>query len=247
MELNYPQKSNGMFIISRDDMDDIANQVLRNEIPSVAEFAKEVDIVYLAKECLFLDILSKCLSPDKSTLGLIAFEDDSISCYDLRYNQKTLDILGGTIVVDISLSGQVNLPRRRFTIAHEVAHWILHRTYHSPTNQKFALKTVSCDSKNIENIIFIPDSDLRLIRTDPEWEEWQADGLAAALLMPSIPFQRLAIDKISYYYGGNMKQINIQLDPYIYGNIIRDISNVFNVSFAATEIRLKRFGFASIA
>lgn len=238
MTLNYPQKPNGMYSLKPADFDDIARAVLReNNLASVIESPKEVDILYLIKECLYLDVYSKNLSPDKSVMGLMAFHDSTIPCYDLRFKPTTFDVVAGNIVIDMSLSGQRQLPRRRFTLAHELAHWILHRSYHSPTNQVYALRKqgyLSC--KEVTHSIRQRDA-----KTDSEKEEAQANALAAALLMPKGAFLSCATIELRKKHGQNTTSFIREDDPISYKEALEHIASVFNVSFQATEIRLDHF------
>ena len=237
MNLNYGQESNGMYKLNKSDFDNIALVLLRGHLATVIDSPHEVDINYLIKDCLYLDVYSKHLSPDKSVLGLVAFEDTTIPCYDLHFNPTTIDIVAGNIVIDLSLSGQRQLTRRRFTLAHELSHWVLHRSYHSPINQVFALKKVG----------YLPCGDTEIaikkkaLMTDSDKEEWQANSLAAAILMPKFAFLQCAHQEIKRQYGASKSPINDMDDPDRYRSTVENIAGVFNVSFQATEIRLDQF------
>jgi hypothetical protein len=111
-----------MYKLHKPDFDDIALELLRKHLSTVIDIPCEIDINYLIRDCLYLDVYSKRLSPDKSVLGLVAFDDTTIPCYDLHFNPTTFDVYAGNIVIDLSLSGQRQLPRRRFTLAHELSH-----------------------------------------------------------------------------------------------------------------------------
>jgi hypothetical protein len=163
-----------MYILNKDQMDDIAAMLLREYMPSALEYARPVDIDALAEEGLFLTIKNKTLGMGNSILGLTAFEDvKGIPCCDEMFRPTTIDLEAGTVLIHSWLGGYQNRARRRFTVAHECSHWVLHRSYHSPTNQKYTLRTqrfpyIACRSTDIEREHPGP-------RTDDEWEEWQAD------------------------------------------------------------------------
>lgn len=237
MILDYPQKPNGMYSLKPDNFDNIARAVLReNNLAAVVETPKEVDILYLIKDCLYLDVYSKNLSPDKSVMGLMAFHDSIIPCYDLHFKPTTFDVVAGNIVIDMSLSGQRQLPRRRFTLAHELSHWILHRSYHSPTNQVYALRKgyLSCN----EATFGIKE---RNARTNSEKEEAQANALAAALLMPKSAFLSCVCKELRKKHGQAASAFFKEEDPTSYKESLEIIASVFNVSLQATEIRLDHF------
>ncbi|MCE5343204.1 MAG: ImmA/IrrE family metallo-endopeptidase, partial [Eubacteriales bacterium] len=140
------------------------------------------------------------------------------------------------VVINKGLIGYDQRARKRFTLAHENSHWILHRSYHSPTNQKFQLRTqmpgyVACRSSQVE-------SSHHMLRTDKDWEEWQADSLAAALLMPKKPFIQAARDELGIglsVYRGKMNSCQ-------YYESLARIANQFQVSKNAACIRLKQLG-----
>lgn len=234
MVLDYPQYSNGMYRLYKRDFDNIALMIMKEYLPGAVDKIGEVDINYLIKECLFLNVRSKNITADKSVLGLIAFEDAVVPCYDLSYRPIVLDLSAGDILIDMSLSGNRNIPRRRFTLAHEASHWILHRSYHSPTNQKYEfrktyLKTLS---RNLER---------RFIgfKTENDEEEWQANSLAAALLMPKIPFVEYTLNEIQRIFGEDIDYL-IDDQSEDYEMVVENIASMFNVSRQAVKIRLEQ-------
>lgn len=235
MVLDYPQYSNGMYKLYKRDFDNIALVIMKEYLPGYVDKIGEVDINYLVRECLFLTVRSKNIAADRSVLGLIAFEDAKVPCYDLSFRPIELDLCAGDILIDMALSGNRNIPRRRFTLAHEASHWILHRSYHSPTNQKYEfrkpyLKTLS---KDIERRF-------AGFKTENDEEEWQANSLAAALLMPKIPFMEYALTEIQRVFGEDVDcLIDDQSEEYV--TAVENIAGVFNVSRKAAEIRLEQF------
>jgi hypothetical protein len=238
MELNYPQKANGMYILRREQMDDIAHKLLQEYMPSVLERPAPVDIDALAEEGLFLTIKTKTLGLNNSILGLTAFEDvRGVPCCDEMFRPATVDLEAGTVLIHSWLGGLRNRARRRFTVAHECSHWVLHRSYHSPTNQKYTLRTqrfpyIACRSENIEK-------EHRGPRTDDEWEEWQADNLASALLMPLAPF-RWEADRVIRKCGRRYLTDEVNHE---YIECVGDIADIFRVSKTAAKIRLKQLGY----
>ena len=68
MHLNYPQKSNGLYILSRDNIDDIATRVLTEYMPTVLKHPSPVDIKHLAEEEYGLLIKHEFITCDASVL-----------------------------------------------------------------------------------------------------------------------------------------------------------------------------------
>jgi len=212
MKLRYPRKSNGMYILKREDMEDIATMLLTEYMPDVLERPQPVDIVALAEEGLFLTIKDKTLGFTDAVLGLTAFGDNQeIPCLDDLYRPMTEVVHEGTILIHTTLQG--DRPRRRFTLAHECSHWVLHRAFYSEGNQEYAFRAryIACRANNIGRKYHAP-------KTDEEWGEWQADVLASALLMPVRPFchiadkmirkcgRRYLTDRVDYEYIESLKK-----------------------------------------
>lgn len=103
------------------------------------------------------------LSKKGHILGITVFEDSIIPVYDdesKRY--EPIVAKAGTILVDQRLLASHCYNRLRFTLAHELAHYILHSEYY--------LKTQSLASKISSH------SDMK--------REKEADALGASILMP---------------------------------------------------------------
>jgi len=237
MELRYPHKDNGMFILNRNQIDDIATMVHKEYMPHVLEHAQPVDIDAFAVDGLFLDVQNKTLGYTGGVLGVTAFGDEIIPCLDDMYRPSEMKVSEGMVLIHTWLAGYANRARRRFTLAHECSHWILHRTYHSPDNKQYTFRTqkpllIACRSDNIEK----KRHDLK---TDEDWEEWQADTLAASLLMPLVPFQ-WAADRLIRNYGKRYLSDKVNRE---YIEIVEEIADTFRVSKTAAEIRLKQLGF----
>ena len=203
------------------------------------EHTQPVDIDTLAVDGLFLNVEHKTLGYDDGVLGVTAFHDvDDIPCLDDMYRPTTTSMKEGTVLIHSWLMGYQNRPRRRFTVAHECSHWILHRSFHSPDNQKFTFRTqkwspyIACRSSDIEK-------KYHQLKTDEDWEEWQADTLAAALLMPLVPF-RWAAGRLVQKCGRRYLTDKVTRE---YIEIIEEVADEFKVSKTAAEIRMKQLGF----
>jgi len=239
MQLDYPQTKNGMYELSRDQMDDIATKILGKFAPDVLTYPQPVNIEHLAEESFCLNVENKILSIDNKVLGATAFADDCIVIIDLLIGPILTEINEGTVFINQGLLGMSERARRRFTLAHEVAHWVLHRSYHSPFNQRFHFR------KEYQNFIACRATRVECANHDRNTvyglEEWQADSLAASLLMPIELFKEIA--RIVFYeYFGSSIYSEIKY-THTLSEAIGKIAKVFMVSKKATEIRLKHLGF----
>ena len=99
--------------------------------------------------------------------GKTIFDDGAVVLYDqIQRQYRMIAVRAGTILIDERLCDPSKLGRLRFTCAHELAHWVLHKKLYSGTGDVAAYNgNVSSDESH--GII-----------------ERQADTLASALLMP---------------------------------------------------------------
>ena len=114
---------------------------------------------------------------------------------------------------------------KRFTQAHEIGHWVLHREL------------------NLENF---SDSELTLNQnqipsTPLDWIEWQANNFAACLLMPSTSIiaaiqTKLKLLKIQVRKE-NKKEI---INPNDYLKLVQSLQFQFGVSKTAIALRIKK-------
>jgi Zn-dependent peptidase ImmA (M78 family) len=233
----YPCRPSGIYILSKKDIEEIATDFLSENYPHVLREPQTVDIDHLAVERMYLDIEYKDLTYDRSVLGLITFENGMIPYINEILRSDIIFIEEGTIVIDVSLREKSQQKRRRFTVGHECSHWLLHRTFYSPINQTYTMRKernesyIACRGIDIE-------SAKRYDNSDVAWSEWQANGLAAALLMPAEPFRQVATDSLKRHFGEQRRNVS----PFSVGivPVIGDIAKVFNVSNTAIELRMKQ-------
>jgi hypothetical protein len=258
MILEYPLGDNGMYILRRSDMDDIANKVIMKYAPGVLDYPQPVPIGFIAEDGLSMNLEYMTLSLNGEILGATAFTYDSgveednddeilapLPCFDEALRPIEVHKPDGATLIHTGLSGDKNHSRRRFTISHEVSHRILHRTYYSPylnkrkhryEFRKHSSAVIVCRECNIERVHIRHD-----LKTNEEWLEWQADSLAASLLMPVSTFSEEATHIIKKL--ANKRRIPNDLHRSVYYEVLRTIGNKFMVSQKATEIRLRQLGF----
>lgn len=242
MQLNYPQKENGMYILSRDSIDNIASLLLKKYYPQNLELPLPLNTTELLEEHLGLTIKHKYIGTlESGILGLIVMNDDvEIPSYDDMYRPIVLQETYGTVLISQHLVGRDKAPRRRYTEAHEGAHFILHSEYYKRTEKNTAKRSnnpfdyIAC--RKMEIYKNFPQNDF-------DWMEWQADCLAASILMPKNVF---------YTYAKNVIRENGVSRGYLtnspYSNkrqayeIISEIAEQFNVSYRAAQIRMLHLG-----
>lgn len=146
------------------------------------KYARPTPIEQFAEQYLGLDLIYTRLSEVGNVLGLTAYVDTAYQ-YTEEGNVKTVPLLKNQVLLDTRLAPNklrdTNRCRRRFTIAHECAHHILFRLE-------------SCENRAICCRMYAMGQpfSMRDLKTREDWNEWQANALAAALLMPCEEIKR---------------------------------------------------------
>ena len=174
-------------ILSRLDLEAIAAAITKDffqgyygaEVDNPNRFVLATPTNAFAKNYLGLSVSYAPLSPDGSICGLTAYSDTS---YTIRIDQQpyAIQLKRNQVILDMSFrncernSGLFR--RRRFTLAHECAHQIL-------------FQFASDDEKEMcTNAYSVRNSYLSYeLKTR---EEWQANVLGAAILLPKIEVDR---------------------------------------------------------
>lgn len=155
----------------------IARKILKDYNPALLCGPPSAVPIEKIAERIGLCIEYQCLRKNGLILGETVFDDTLVpvyfsdkKCYDLIF------VNGGTIILDESLLRGCNDGRLRFTCAHEVAHWLIHKDVFLGTGQVAAFVNPKRSSE--ENPIV----------------ERQANILATFLLMPTNQVKRAFYD-----------------------------------------------------
>jgi Zn-dependent peptidase ImmA (M78 family) len=217
-----PQKlkysSNGIPILSAREIEAIASELLQKYCPDVLCKPSMTPIAEIIRHL-------------GERTGLL------FSMEDLGF-QGTAKILGKvnfhrkTLYLDISLDNEREAAFR-FTAAHEIGHWILHR--YNYKNWKLEID----DS--------LQDDDGTLCRlekrTQSDWLEFQANVFAASLVTPREMFI-VALKQIQQKMGinknvGRIYLSNAPSSRRDYETTVSKISRVFHVSKKSVRVRMK--------
>lgn len=185
----------------------------------------------LAREYLGLDVIFAPLSPDGSVCGLTAYSDTQFTTkedgitysFPLKKNQVVLDQC-------FIQPGQVKklCGKRRFTLAHECAHQIL-----------FQLESDEMKARWKDIYSVRKAYSLRDLKSKEDWNEWQANVLGAALLMPcrevELAMWEFAGERILQNYGGRFS--------FLDERVLVLLCQTFGVSRTAIVIRLREMGY----
>lgn len=223
--------------LSYQDIEEIADAVMRdfnafffgNTDEAKAPHPTPID--QFAREYLKLKVRVERLCSDESICGITAYSDTeletSINGYLVRMPVKQNEIL-----LDVNFLQPGNVQRlcgkRRFTIAHECAHQLLFHM--EPDDSKAACRKMYSDKRSYT---------ARELKTKEDWNEWQANVLGAAIIMPR-------------------RDVSMLVEPLLHGRkmavyfdrcterdaaIIQYVSEFFHASATSAKIRLERLGY----
>lgn len=228
----FETKKNGVPIASKNMLDTAAECMLRDFCPKALDKPSAIDIDRFVERGLGMKQDFRLLSHNGLYLGMTVFNDtDKVPIYDPRTKRaEYISAEAGTMIIDARLLSDRQEHRYRFTAAHEGAHRILHSRY-------FAYNSDQSEISGMERepIVQCRVDILKWPRqssswTDTDWMEWQANNFASALLMP-----RCMVYKLT-------DGMDAKISVFQSAACIRSVSNTFNVSLQAAEIRLKDLG-----
>jgi Zn-dependent peptidase ImmA (M78 family) len=210
--------------LSRNDIEDLAARVIHSyrTLPRFAgQTVSQIDPQILACELCGLTLAHCRLSRSGGTLGLTAFGEIGVMVFDGQWHPILYELDGKTILVESALRDDpAQRGRYHFTVMHEAAHQILSRVFLSPER---AIQ---------RRVIYYRGGPVQ------DWSEWQADGLASALLMPP-DIVRSALAQFGLPDG--IEMLNRVFRPQTYERFC-EMSDYLGVSKQALAIRLKRLG-----
>lgn len=217
-----------MQYLSRNDIEEIATRIIsqyKQAYVPKRHMCYSVDISSLAS-MLGYEIEYVHLTQDGSILGKTSSGQIWTRIYDDKMNELYYLLDGYTILVDKRLLASPAMAgRKNFTIAHELAHQIINRTcpgVYGPINATF------CDHRRSVK----PKCEIN------DWHEWQADALAAALLLP---LDALKDAMFMFGLGEKMKLLSKKYSDTNYKRFC-EMADYLQVSRAALSYRMEQFG-----
>lgn len=213
-------------VLSRCDIDNIAEEFLREFQPETLTVPQSTDIDGFLESCLGATPDYQYLSHNMVYLGMTVFEDtNSIPIFNPQTGRaEFFSAKADTMLFDNRLLEANQEHRYRFTAGHECGHFALHRAYYK--HQSVFRKFLGLDDNTFAECYY---TDLkkgkRKLKTDVDWLEWQANQFSGSILMP-----RKAVILLSE------KRPNTKTG---YFQLISDMEIVFNVSSDAAVNRMK--------
>ena len=212
-----------MVYLTNDEINNMANKVIqRYRVYIGVEWELfKVEPIKLA-EMLGLDVKFVDFGDDSGILGFTGFNEMCITLADANQSDITLELSNRTLVINEALKRGCE-GRLNFTIAHEIAHHII---------------DIVCGANYSIKFRQLPHFEKPGNRFSLDYDEYMANQLAAALLMPDgfvdIVFYKLfEVDRI--------ERIHSILDKFLFKKFCA-MAALFGVSKPALAIRLQKKG-----
>lgn len=217
-----------MVHLSRNDIERIAEVVLNQYkvmfVPT-QHICYTVDVTQLAR-MLGFRIEYVHITADGSILGQTSSGTVWTTIYDDNMNWMYFELDGSTILVEKRLLNDPRMEgRKNFTIAHEIAHQIINRLHpemYDTQNRTF------CDYRRSNK----PKKEIT------DWREWQADALAAALLLP---LDVLQDSMFVFGLGEKMKMLSRKYSSTKF-DLFCEMADYLKVSRTALSYRMEQLG-----
>ena len=214
--------------LSREDIDRFAERIIhlykQTEYPK-GHLYYNMDPTRLA-EIYDFRIEYVNITRDGSILGQTSSGKMWTPIVDSHMNDILFYLDGRTILIEQRLlSSPKCTGRRNFTIAHELAHQFINREY--PEVYDTQCRTF-CDYRRSGN----------KHKQITDWREWQADAMAAALLLP-----REVVEEGMFWFGlgERMKVLSKKYSKYKYDRFC-ELADFLQVSKTTLSYRMEQLG-----
>ena len=215
-----------MRYLSRDDIEKLAEGVIcqyKEQYLPERRMCYMVEATELA-EMLGFRIEYVHITRDGSILGQTSSGRIWTEVFDDNMNKMFFELDGSTILVDKRLLSNPRIVgRKNFTIAHEIAHQIINRRY---PEMYSAQNRVFCDYRR----------SVKPKKKIVDWYEWQADALAAALLLP---LDALKDSMFMFGLGEKMRMLSRKYSDTRY-KYFCDMADYLQVSRSALSYRMEQ-------
>jgi Zn-dependent peptidase ImmA (M78 family) len=152
----------------KDALEAIARKVISQYDPCLLHAPSPIPVESIIEQVYGLTMEFQFIRSNGRVLGETVFETAMVPIYERENGggYKLIPVKAGTVIIDASLIHNRGDGRFRFTCAHELAHWVLHKEFYTQRGETAAMTSV-----------------VRSSETDAAIER-QADRLGCYLLMP---------------------------------------------------------------
>jgi hypothetical protein len=209
-------------ILTVSEIEELAESLVRKFFAKCQKIPQAVDIDSLATDFLKLPVEYHAFAEEDS--GKIGFISDGVTALRIYQNgAKPVVFPRGTIILEKSLRHPREENRRRFTLAHEVSHYLVDRTISTASFHREYDRERTYSAQDLRELF--------------SFQENKIDRLAAAVLMPRF----MMLNTVDRLTGGRPISIYgdclISLEDKL---LVRKMAETMVVSYTAFFIRLKQ-------
>ena len=222
-------------VLRKSEFDLVATKFLEKYCPQALRIPMALPIELIAVDGLHLNVEHLHITDDFSELGKIFFTDGMTEIYlDESDEYIRRPVQAGTVFIDQNVREKYHCGCERFTLAHECIHWDQHKLHYLLQQPRVADGTAVAQRCPKEQCC------CRAERTEEDWMEWQANGIAAAILMPKNAFLQKASEIVSDWDEGVLYSHS---GAECLGFLAMELATFFEVSLQAAKIRLTEVGY----
>ena len=216
-------------VLRKSELDQVATEFLSKYYPAALLEPMALPIERIAAEGLRLNVEYLHITDDFSELGKIFFTDGMTEIYLAESDEYIRrPVQAGTVFIDQDVKEKYHLGCERFTLAHECVHWDQHKMH-------YLLQQTDTDGMAVAQRCPQETFNCKMDRTEEDWMEWQANGIAAAILMPKYTFRKKA-DEIVSQWGPSVRAFYSSAGCM--DLVAMELATYFKVSLQAARIRL---------
>ena len=232
---SFKVKSNGVPILSKEEIDGIGEQYVKAFCPELLSHPAPVDIDSFVENYLGITPDYQYLSNNGVYLGMTVFNDtNQVPIFDPSTGRaEFISAKARTIIIDNRLLEENQQHRYRFTLGHEAGHDIFHSRFFGYNPDQLTL----FDMGTVPMIQCRTDCGSTGKKTPRDWDErdwmeWHANRFSSAFLMPRSAVVRLV--------QGFQKEPHVAIR---HAEMVCAVTETFDVSSEAATYRLKDLGF----
>jgi Zn-dependent peptidase ImmA (M78 family) len=217
---NLQYDKNGVPVLSHSQIEHVTVEMMQKYCPERVQFpgmTPVADILDKLKQRKGLKVVFDDLGSEgpKKVLGFVHFKTKTMFFDHSLYNENQVSF--------------------RFTVAHELGHWVLHQ--HRP----ISVADEKCNNESIQSF-----KGKKELKTARDWTEYQANSFASCLILPRRPLQQ-AIVQMQNNLGITRNLGILYLNDTDVGRLeiskqFEILKEIFQVSKTALRYRLRLLG-----
>lgn len=241
---NYRKGKNGLFILSKSDIDNEAESLLNQYYRDCLYNAQPTPIEELIEK-IGLRIEYKKISPKSEVLGAFVFNEGYLNVYDNGFNENYL-FDEKTIIIDTSMVENDD-KRLAFTYGHELGHFVTQYSLFHIDKKQLTLFDVTTDEQVAVTCHrnSVSSNNKKQLSTKEDWQEWQANYFSSCVLIPKVSLKNILSPFLKDYDVMKREAVLDNLSEVELQNLINKLTTIYSVSKEMMKNRLIDLGYLS--